>query len=142
MPLNANKDLLVQMILGHQARVLTERAQKAIQELHPPHIDDHLRVDVLSVDASALQPHSTAYSTSGNRLNQSTTGSSTGSAGQTDTATASIRSRIKQQMGLRKVGVVCQSCDIHMISVHQAMDRHLLFRVYRSPWNLVLHVTV
>ena len=83
------------MILGHQARILTERAQKAVRQLHP---DPH-NVDVLTVDASTLQPPSTAYSTSGTRLHHS----SSPGRGQATTDTTSIRSRIKQQMGLRKV---------------------------------------
>ena len=102
-PVNTDKDHLIQLILGHQARVLTERAQKAIRQLHThqDHVDD-----VLSIDASTLQPPSTAYSTRGNQLNQSSTGSSPGSAGQTAASvTADIRSRVKQQMKLRKVCV-------------------------------------
>ena len=97
-PVNTNKDHLIQLILGHQARILTERAQKAIRQLHTH--QDHAD-DVLSIDASTLQPVSTAYSTRGN---QSSTGSSPSSAGPTAASvTADIRSRVKQQLRLKKV---------------------------------------
>ena len=94
-PLNGSKDAVIQLILGHQARILTERAQKAISQLNTH------QIDVLSVEPSTLQPPSTAYS-SGNGLN----GPTTGSVGVTQTTTAvaaDIRSRVKKQMDLRKV---------------------------------------
>lgn len=118
-PLNASKDILVRLILGHQARILTERAQKAISQL-----DTH-QIDVLSVDPSTLQPPSTAYS-SGNQLNQSTTGSV--AVAQTTAAAADIRSRVKKQMDLRKV---LASCEITWQS-HDTL-------AYPFPWCITVH---
>ena len=110
-PVNTNKDHLIQLILGHQAKILTERAQKAIRQLHTH--QDHAD-DVLSIDASTLQPLSTAYSTRGN---QSSTGSSPSSAGPTAASvTADIRSRVKQQLRLKKV--VCAGDCLCLIKSH------------------------
>ena len=102
-PLSASKDHIIDLILGHQARVLTERAQKAIHQIRGNHQPGH--DDILSIDPSTLQPLSTAYSTSGGtRSEGSGTGSSPSSV--TDQATSeSIRSRVLKQMKLRKVCV-------------------------------------
>ena len=97
-PLNADKDLLVQMILGHQARVLTERAQKAVQQISHAHRAE----DVLSVDPRTLEPPTTAYScssSSSSRLNQSLPGSTAQST------SMDIRSRVRAHIQLRKVCV-------------------------------------
>ena len=108
MPLNVTKDKLVDLILGHQARVLTERAQLAIRQV----LTDP--VDILAVDASTLQPPSTAYSSGGNQLYQPPTGSST-----RQTASAGIRSRVRQQMALRKVCV----CERESVCVKELQER-------------------
>jgi hypothetical protein len=96
-PVNADKDRLVQLILGHQARVLTERAQKAVQQIGHAHQPE----DVLSVNPQALEPPTTAYSSSSSspssRLNQS----STGSGGQS--SSMDIRSRVRAHIHLRMV---------------------------------------
>ena len=96
-PVNTNKDGLVQLILGHQARVLTERAQKAVQQIGHAHQPE----DVLSVNPQTLEPPTTAYSSSSSspssRLNQS----SPGPVGQS--SSMDIRSRVRAHIHLRKV---------------------------------------
>lgn len=95
-PLSITKEVLMEMILGNQAKVLTQRAQKAVQQLQTE------PVDVLTVDAETLQPPSSAYSSGGPRHTGSLPGSASLGAGGNS---ASIRSRVKQQFDLRKVGV-------------------------------------
>ena len=95
-PLSITKEVLLEMILGYQAKVLTLRAQKAVQQLQTE------PVDVLTVNAETLQPPSSAYSSGGARHTGSSPGSASLGAGGNS---ASIRSRVKQQFDLRKVGV-------------------------------------
>ena len=102
--MNASKDHIIQLILGHQARVLTERAQKAIRQIR----DDQLVDDVQSIDASTLQPPSTAYSSSGTRSDRSMSDSLSNSTADHQDTSTTIRSRVQKQIKLRKVCVcVC-----------------------------------
>ena len=97
--MNASKDHILQLILGHQARVLTERAQKAIRQIR----DDQLVDDVQSIDASTLQPPSTAYSSSGTRSDRSMSDSLSNSTADHQDTSMTIRSRVQKQIKLRKV---------------------------------------
>jgi hypothetical protein len=108
-PVNTNKDGLVQLILGHQARVLTERAQKAVQQIGHAHQPE----DVLSVNPQTLEPPTTAYSSSSSspssRLNQS----SPGPVGQS--SSMDIRSRVRAHIHLRKSTEVLDTSGIGSI---------------------------
>ena len=68
-PLNSSREQLLELILGYQARVLTERAQLAVRQLQRP------GVDVLTVDAETLQPPSSAYSSAATARNLASSGS-------------------------------------------------------------------
>ena len=129
-PVGADKDSLIQLILGHQARVLTERAQKAIRQLCPSRQEDV--ADIASVDPRSLEPPTTAYSWRGARLEgaESTAGATaaptTGSGGRGGGGEmVDIRSRVRQQIQLRKVCVcVCLSayvCEVCMYVFHYSV---------------------
>ena len=60
-PLNASQGDLINLILGRQAKVLTEKAKKAIEQVNGlPH-----GATFLNVDVSQLEPHTSAYSSTG-----------------------------------------------------------------------------
>ena len=109
-PVNADRDLLVQLILGHQARILTERAQKAVQQIGNAYTAE----DVLSVDPRTLEPPTTAYSSSSSSPSGRLNRSPPGLVGQS--ASTDIRSRVRDHMHLRKVCIILYyiiSCSRH-----------------------------
>lgn len=63
-PINSSQRELVDIILGRQAKVLSERARKALQQLQ-----GNTSVDFENVDTSTLEPHTSVYSTSTAKLN-------------------------------------------------------------------------
>ena len=63
-PINASQRELVDIILGRQAKVLSERARKALQQLQ-----GDAGVDFENVDTNTLEPHTSVYSTSTAQLN-------------------------------------------------------------------------
>ena len=77
-PINTNKQELVQVILGHQAKQLCDLARKAVAQVS----EDVMAAnrDVLNVDLDRLLPHTSAYS---GRTGDSSVDRDTGSAGLT-----------------------------------------------------------
>lgn len=63
-PINASKKEMVDIIIGRQAKVLSERARKALQEVQGESGEDFETVDV-----NTLEPHTSVYSTGAAELN-------------------------------------------------------------------------
>ena len=60
-PLNVSKEEMVELILGRQAKELTEKARKALQQVSGlPH-----GATVMDVDVAQLEPHTSVYSSTG-----------------------------------------------------------------------------
>ena len=58
-PINTNKQELIGIILGHQAKQLCDLARKAVAQVTE---DTALGADILNVDLDRLLPHTSAYS--------------------------------------------------------------------------------
>ena len=63
-PINASREEMVDIILGRQAKVLSERARKALQQ-----VQGGVSEDFETVDVSTLEPHTSVYSTGAAELN-------------------------------------------------------------------------
>ena len=99
-PLNPSKEDLVRLILGRQARVLSERAQRALEEIGLP------RVSVTEVDLDSLEPHSSAYSYTGRPPSPSPSGASNtepSEASLSRSTGSQIRGEVKRHNELKKV---------------------------------------
>lgn len=64
-PLNVSHEQLVDLILGRQARVLTENARKALEQVNRSSQGTTTLEDVLNVDVRHLEPQTSVYSSAG-----------------------------------------------------------------------------
>ena len=126
-PINADKQDLVDIILGNQAKRLSEMARKALSQVQG---GEALGRDFQTVDLGRLEPHTSVYSSqTGSSVDREVDSGGSGGGGRTGLSGATGGGRVREEEAdgaslnsstkrLKKVGVLVTTHHLYTVSMY------------------------